>query len=298
MEMKKTKGEETWDAFGRPQTVNIVSIIAIIASLVSTIFTIVSLFSQVQSEQPSSLLIIFPIIIFVAIIILIVFTIINIWHQNYTRKRYQIIEILSGLQNKYIQSADFKTLAEYDKLSREEELGDKGEAKILTNSLSYDMDYCDTIAKNLFKGAKYTYFISRERNILEDLKNFIYKLHKEFYNPNNYSGALITGDEVNNILKNKIEFWLFNTDILCLYNFSRFHQGGDSPFKQSWWYVNAKDHKNDSHMISHEIIDLTDKDLLKNVFELLKQNIKIIKNAYDIYEEREELESLYGEPLL
>jgi uncharacterized membrane protein len=293
--MKKIKGEEFWDAFGRPQVVNIVSIVAIITSFISTI---VSLFIQVRSGQSSSMLIIFPIIIFVAIIILIFFTLTNIRQRNHNRKKYQIIEKLSGLQNKYIQSADFKTLAEYDKLSREEELGDKGQAKILTNSLSYDMYYCDTIAKNLFKGAGYTYFLSRDEDMLRGLKNFIYKLHNELYNKNNYSGTPITGDEVNNILKNKVEFWLFNTDILCLYNFSRFRQDGESPFIQSWWYVNSKDHNNDSYMLSHEIKEPDDIKELNNVFEHLKLNIKFSKSAYDIYEERDRLESLYGERIL
>jgi hypothetical protein len=286
MEMKKKILERCWDILGKAQLVNVFSILAIITSIASMVF---SFFNKGQSEQSSSVLNIFTIFILIAIVILIIITSVNIWYQNKNSKRYQIIEIFSKLQNKYILSADITTAKEHGDHSKEKDLKDRGEARILTNSLSYDMFFCISIADNVTKGARYIYIIPKEDQVITELKTFIVELHDKLYERSPCSDPTQKSDKTRDILKSKVEFWSFKEDVLCLYNFARFRQDEVPPSTQYWWYVNPKDDKDDSHMLTQEIKDKNDQKELNEIFDVLKRD-SFVKNAWDIYENRERLD--------
>jgi hypothetical protein len=277
-------------------TTAIISIIGAVVTIISINVTLS--FNQAHPTQSPSTQNTFPtLIVAIFLVILILMAIINSVVQYRNTKRYDIIRTLSGLQNKYILNAEFKTSKEHGELSKEKELTNGGNARILTNSLNYDFFYCDSIADNLIKGAKYTYVIPYKSSGFTDLQNYITKLHNELYNKNSHSNNDPAGNEetVKNILKNKVEFWFFEVDILCLYNFARFTQIGNPHFvQQSWWYLNPKDHNDNSYMLSQEINEPGDHEQLNEVFEVLKQNSRI-KNAYVVYENRDNIPSFLGE---
>jgi hypothetical protein len=299
------KIRRSWDVFGKPQLTNILAIITSILTIGEIVVGIISIRVLLSpNQQPpipstSTQNIFLTLIVAIFISILILLTIINIMvqHGNTKRyKKYEIINILSGLQNKYILKADFKTLKEHGEHSKEKDLTSGGSAEILTNSLNYDYWYCDFIADNIIKGAKYTYFIPYKLHIpISGLENYITKLYNELYSKSIFSSYDPTRKDnaVKSILE-KVEFYFFKSDTPCLYNFARFSQPGIQGFPQTWWYLNPKDHNDNSYMLSQEISEQDDQDQLYKVFNILRQN-RTAMNASDIYDSHADITSLLGE---
>jgi len=287
-----------WDIFGGPQLTNIIAITTGIITIIGIGVGIISIKTTLSLNQehpipttsPQNTIITPIVVIFLSILILM--TIINILAQYKNTKRYEIIKILSTLQNKYVLHAQFKTAKDHASQSREKDLKN-GNARILTNSLNYDVLYCDEIAENVIKGAIYTYILPCESTVVDEVKNYIEvlynKMHDKLTLMNSDTPPATINDKVKNILEGKVEFWFFKANIICLYNFARFHQIGDDFFTQSWWYVNPEKRSDTNYMLSQEITGRDDQDQLRTAFDVLKKDSKI-KDAYYIYDNREELE--------
>jgi hypothetical protein len=107
------------------------------------------------------------------------------------------------------------------------------------------------------------------------------------------SGVVNRLDELRS---NNLEFWFFNDENLCLYNFAIFRQvaeGGLDPFVQYWWYINPSDTDPNSPMLSHEIQAHQEKGDLEDVFKLLKDGA-MKKNGKDVFDNRTKLSKLIG----
>jgi hypothetical protein len=276
-----------------PQITNIVSILAII---IATIRYFVPSSNQKPPGQVTLTPNTFTIVIF---IILIAITIISLLFQYITNrkkgreKKYQIIQTLSELQSKYISNAEFKTTKEHSEHSKERDLKRGGDARILTNSLMYDMFYCKYIATNINNDATYVYIIPHKPQVLNELKSYIEELYNELHNIYNDINDQAQKDKnVKNVLTNNVRFHFLETDILCLYNFAKLNQSGASHFTQFWWYVNPKEHDAGRYLLSHNIIDPGDQDLLHGVFDDLER-VSIYKNAYDIHKNPDNLKDLF-----
>ena len=283
------------------------NIIAIVTLVVTIVFGLLAyLFPQSQNEQGNNFrfgLNGFAIFVFAVLIVLFLISIYNsrktkIELEKYERKtkieleKYEIIKILSDLQNKYILKPEFKTSGEHSAQSMERNLHDRGDARILTNSLNYDIFYCGSIAEHIIKGAKYIYVLPNEFQVLNDLKSYIKELYDNLYEQlknKNHNNPNKTAAEVLNNLKNNVEFWFFDKDILCLYNFARFNQIGNPHFLQSWWYVNPVDNKDSSYMLAHEI-DTEDQAKLNQVFESLNE-LSVAFDGKFIYDNNSDLNS-------
>ena len=275
------------------------NIVAILTLIVTILFGVLAYYfpngSQDNNNSKNFGLNTSAIIVFATLIIA---TLINIIYTNYIRKKlkkYKVISILSKLQNKYILQPEFKTSKEHGENSKERDLRDQGNARILTNSLSYDIYYCKEIADNIIKGAKYTYVLPAEFQAVHDLQNYISALYNRLSEQISENSPEMdynrTTNKVNDILKTKLEFWFFNEDVLCLYNYARFDQIGDPNFLQSWWYVNPTTNSESSYMLAHEF-DMDDQESLNSVFDIIKSESKI-SNGKAIHDNRNRLEEIY-----
>jgi hypothetical protein len=286
--------EKIWDWFGISQISNILSAIMFLSMIIGGIVAKVIDFSSWSPDQKLEIL---YIVIGIETIVLLLTTIFNIcFGYNEIKKhkteveRYKIIEILCKLQNKYILTPEFKTVEDHGNSSKEKDLKSRGEAIILTNSLKYDIFYCDQIACNIIKEAKYTYVIPKDSQTINDLESYIVAL----YNKISEQIALRPGINATDLnrqvaegLGGRIEFWFFDEDVLCLNNFARFKQVGvEQPFLQSWWYVNPIDRNPSSYMLVHEIIGREDEVKLDVVFDALRNMSKPV-DGNTIYEKQQ-----------
>lgn len=269
------------------------NIIAIITLIVTIIFgALAYFFPQSQVDQTKNKFGLNGVAIGIFIILIIVLFI-NMYFSKKsqsTLNKYKVIKILSDLQNKYILEPEFKTSNDHSYHSREKDLNNQGEARILTNSLNYDIFYCDSIANNIISGAKYVYVLPKEFQAINDLKSYIGELYSKLYDqlsPINNNNPVQTANSVIDKLSKNLEFWFFDKDVLCLYNFARFNQIGNPNFLQSWWYVNPIDHNDASYMLAHEI-ENEDQEKLNVAFEIL-HNLSKVSNGKDIYENRDRL---------
>ncbi|MCL2065492.1 MAG: hypothetical protein FWG98_14125 [Candidatus Cloacimonetes bacterium] len=280
-----------WNALGTKQVTNIISVLAFIAMPIFGYFGI-SKTTDIQNED----LVIAKNISIIAIIVFVflaVSTILNIVVTLYNKRKYLIIDILCRLQNKYILDPKFKTSKAHSEQSKEKYLSAKGNAKILTNSLSYDLFYTDSIATNIINGAKYVYMLPENEKVLGELRSYVsslyQNLHEKIQSTNRCQQISDINKKVTEIFTNKLEFWFFAQDIPCLYNFAELMQTkkqGSNHFTQSWWYINPVDHQETSTMLSVEIQDISDQTNLKKVFEELKK-ISKTKKGIDVYDEFE-----------
>lgn len=236
----------------------------------------------------------------VAILTLAICTLFSIIAYIKNRKRlhnYEIVRILIELQNKYLFNSKYTTAGEHAHLSKERNLTIEGKACILTNSLSYDYNFCSEIANNIDEGAVYIYYLPTTDKVFRELNTFIVELHQKL--TERYQGkgknATQVATKVEGILEEKVKFAFFDKEVLCLYNFARFTQGGAPGFSQSWWYINPTEEKpNDSsQMLTHEINDQNDHDKLKMVFDLL-QGKKQPVNGKEIHKNHASLDTVYG----
>jgi hypothetical protein len=283
--------KKLWNVLGTPQCGNIFTIFTFLATIAFGYLAVQK--TDTQGKELSKILSAPAIVSF---IILATITILNIVAFFKNKKNYSIIKSLSELQNKYILRPEFKTSKEHGEQSNEKLLTIGGEARILTNSLIYDMYFCNSIAKNISNGAKYIYVIPNNEIVMNELKSYIIKLHEELHNQFmvslNNPGIEVTSENVISKLKSNLEFWFFDEKIICLYNFARFNQTAVRTdihnFTQSWWYINPKDHEENSIMLSREIEDLDDQSKLNEVFNELKKKSEI-ENGRKIYEDRNTL---------
>jgi hypothetical protein len=276
-----------WSVLGTTQLTNVISILTFFGMIGGGVLTVVHL-PQSPPEQSNQAVDYRNYILIIVLIVLILVTLINVIFTYIMGKKYHIIKILCELQNKYILTPDFKTAADHGVSSKESALASQGDAKILTNSLNYDICYCGTIAYNIVAGAKYNYVIPETDRTINDLKSYIGELYNRLHdsliaepgaNPAEIS------DRIAGVLEKNIEFWFFDKNVLCLYNFARFKQVGGQPFIQSWWYVNPIDYNEDSYMLSREIDDLDDQDQLNEVFNKLKKISKHVTGD-DVYKNK------------
>lgn len=193
----------------------------------------------------------------------------------------KIISVLCELQNNYLMSPDFKTAQQHANASKEKDLAEGGIAKILTNSLTYDMSCSKEIATNIIKGARYVYILPSTNVVIRSLENYIEKISPELGDPVNGVG----------LLKDRIEFWFFDESIICLYNFATLRQTSinqNKAFDQAWWYINPSDNTPDSYMLTKEISNVSDRDKLDQIFDVLeKKSFKC--SGKDIFDNLEDL---------
>lgn len=292
--MDEKSARKLWLVMGTPQTTNIISIITFLSTTIIGIITI-SISNNVE-EYTKSPINVCAIVLYIILIITTFLNIVFLYRSKKNLEKYNIIKILCELQNKYILNADFKTSKQHGDLSKEKHLTINGEARILTNSLNYDIFYCNSIADNIIAGAKYTYVIPCSFQVITELQSYIVELYNKLYeillkqNKNNHA---IATTKVKRILEENVEFCFFDEEILCLYNFARFNQVGNPHFIQSWWYVNPKDNNIDSYMISREIVDESDQKRLNEAFDQLN-SISKNETGCSIYEERSQLLSRFG----
>lgn len=287
-----------WRFLGSSQLQNIISIATLIATVLFGILTYTSSKENTsQSGQPSSSINGW---ILTAFFVLLIFSFVNVIFLLKNRKKlrdYEIVQTLIDLQNRYIFDSKYTTAGEHATTSKETELRQEGEARILTNSLSYDYNFCVEIAKNIVEGAEYTYLLPKTEKVFSELDSYIVKLHQELFAMYNTTCAnpTQTTTAVNNVLRNKIKFAFFDKTLLCLYNFARFNQRGDPHFIQSWWYINPTEPMptDSSNMLTHEIDDDGDQDKLKTVFDLLQARSKVA-NGLEVHTNRATLEATYG----
>jgi hypothetical protein len=295
--MLKKMLKKIWNALGTPQVPTIITIIAVCVAILFGVLNFPTTSQTVdtveKTVEKNSLV---PTILF---IILILATIVNIvFHKYYKTEKFRVISILSALQNKYILDPEFKTSGEHGDLSKEKNLTMNGKARILTNSLKYDIYFCKAIADNILGGAKYTYIIPRGFQVFTDLQNYIAELYNQlniqWKGKNNNQNVAIAEHETLQLFKTNLDFLFFTEDVLCLYNFARFNQIGNPNFMQSWWYVNPKDNHDDSYMLSKEIEDVNDQQKLNSVFTLLEKiSTRVLGDC--IYTNRDDLQVQFGE---
>jgi len=194
---------------------------------------------------------------------------------------------LCELQNNYLMSPDFKTAQQHANVSKEKDLAEGGIAKILTNSLSYDMSCSKEIATNIIKGARYVYILPSTKVVTNSLENYIEKISPELGN---------TVQAVK-LLKNNIEFWFFDESIICLYNFATLRQTSinqNIAFDQAWWYINPTDNTPDSYMLTKEISNVSDRNKLDEIFDILER--KSFKcSGKDVFDNLKNLDSYIRE---
>lgn len=236
-------------------------------------------FSKDNQNNENSLYI-FIIVLCFTIITLIVNIVLN-YSKN---SKKSIITRLCELQNTYLMTPNFVTAHEHTQASREKDLIEGGTARILTNSLTYDISSSDAIAANIIKGAKYIYILPNTHTVIDQLERYISLL------------ATKLGDAIQNqtLLSNNLEFWFFDKSITCLYNFATLKQisiNGSNTFDQAWWYINPKDNSPTSYMLTKEIVNPHDRDMLSEVFtDLEKCSSKYA--GIKIFEERSSLRNL------
>lgn len=278
---------------------NIVSIMTLFTTIFFGIVTyIVSKGnSNIQLEQTIFFLNGWLIVAIVALSICTLFSIIAYIKNRKRLHNYEIVRILIELQNKYLFNSKYTTAGEHAHSSKERNLTIEGRACILTNSLSYDYNFCSEITNNIDEGAVYIYYLPTTDKVFRELNTFIVELHQKL--TERYQGkgknATQVAAIVERILEEKVKFAFFDKDVLCLYNFARFTQGGAPGFSQSWWYINPTEEKpkDSSQMLTHEIDDQNDHDKLKMVFDLL-QGKKQPVNGKEVHKNHASLETVYG----
>lgn len=289
--------KKSWSFLGSSQLQNIIGIVTLVATIFFGFLTYTS--SKGATAEPGEPS---PSVngwILTAFIIFLAFSFVNLaflWKKHKKLKDYEIVQILIDLQNRYLFNSKYTTAGEHAATSKETELKQDGEARILTNSLSYDYNFCVEIANNIFDGAVYTYLLPNTDKVFTELDTYIVKLQDELfklYKPG--KNATQTNTAVNNALRDKLNFAFFDKSLLCLYNFARFNQGGDPGFFQSWWYINPTEPRptDTSQMLTHEINDQGDHDKLKTVFDLLQERSRVV-NGLDVHTNHTTLETTYG----
>ena len=216
-------------------------------------------FSKDNQNNGNSLYI-FIIVLCFAVITLIANIILN--HRKNSNK--SIITRLCELQNTYLMTPNFVTSQEHTQASREKDLTEGGTARILTNGLTYDISSSDDIALNITKGAKYIYILPNTNTVIDELERYISLL----------AGKLGNAIQNQNLLSNNLEFWFFDKSITCLYNFATLKQisiNGSNTFDQAWWYINPQDNLPTSYMLTKEIDNSHDRDMLSEVFADLEK---------------------------
>jgi len=298
-----------WETIGTQQISNIISFLPFLCTVgigLVNIFTHQSdASSKIIDKQIHHVMVGLFLFLLLATMISIILTIVKIKKYNKIKdndEKYNIIKILCELQNKYILTPEFKTAVEHGDYSKEKNLTLNGTAQILTNSLEYDMLYCGSIAENIVNEAKYIYVIPKIFQTITELKTYIVTLYNELEGEirrrSNSTGSSTTNfilDRIKEILRGRIEFWFFNKDVLCLYNFARFTQKGavHQAFMQSWWYVNPNKDDVVKNMLSCEIDNPSDHQQLNEVFKALEDICQKV-DGYTIFEKREELDEYYG----
>lgn len=185
----------------------------------------------------------------------------------------EIIRKLSALQESYILTPQYVSATQHGDHSQERNLSRGGTANILTNSLKYDMFYAGSIAENIIRGAKYVYILPNTHSMIADLRNYITIICDNIQIELSRQGVDATLARVEELCSRNLEFWIFNNENPCLYNFAIFRQTasrGLQPYVQYWWYINPTDTKPDSHMLAFEIQAVRDKSDLDEIFEKLK----------------------------
>lgn len=196
--------------------------------------------------------------------------------RNKTREQ-EVIGKLSILQESYILTPHYVTATEHADHSKEGALSKGGTANILTNSLKYDIFYSDAIAKNIIRGATYIYILPDTSLMIADLKDYISTISESIQKElqtQNFSGVV---NKVDELLSQNLEFWFFDKENSCLYNFAIFRQtaeGGQQPFVQYWWYINPSDTDQNSPMLTYEMLALREKGELDDVFKILKHSAR------------------------
>lgn len=184
----------------------------------------------------------------------------------------EIVSNLSRLQDMFILQPVYTTVADHINVSKEGELTKCGKARILTNSLAFDMakDAITEILKNINKGATYTYYMPKSENGINEIMRYI-------------DVCMDVMPEIQRIPKQqqeiyeRISFQLFDESIYCSYNFALFIQNATSEnhceyFKQGWWYINpGKNYGNlpGGVMIANEILNQFEIQSLERCFEML-----------------------------
>lgn len=241
-------------------------------------------------ENNNNTFIIIAIVIAVVNIIILLFSAIRSKKEN----TLKIIDKLSILQNSYILSPNYVTSEQHSRDSQEEHLEKGGTAEILTNSLKYDIFYSSSIARNIINGARYIYFLPNSSIVLDDLASYITTIKRSITELLAKQGLFTETAE--SLLEGNLEFWFFDADIPCLYNFASFRQLSDGQidhFTQDWWYINPPDTLPNSHMLSHEITDPRDQRDLDGIFHTLRKIAVLIKGS-EVLRNRKTLNSLVG----
>lgn len=278
---------------------NIVSILTLSATIIFGIITynVSKGGSTTQSEHNILFMNGWLIVAIFALAICTLFSIIAYIKNRKRLHNYEIVRILIELQNKYLFNSKYTTAGEHAQLSKERNLTMEGKACILTNSLSYDYNFCSEIANNIDEGAVYIYYLPTTDKVFRELNTFIVELHQKL--TERYQGkgknATQVATIVEEILEKKVKFAFFDKEVLCLYNFARFTQEGAPGFSQSWWYINPTEEKpkDSSQMLTHEINDQFDHDQLKMVFELLQGKRQPV-NGKEIHKNHSSLDVVYG----
>lgn len=223
----------------------------------------------------------------VALIVLSIVINVSNWGYSYIRRKRdsqrEVIRTLSALQESHILSPCYVTALEHSTRSKEGSLSAGGTAHILTNSLKYDMFYSAHIAKNIIKGAKYIYIIPNRDSLLRELQDYISILFESLQQELQHTGGGVV-DALNRLCSEYLEFWFFDKENPCLYNFAIFRQiakDGLEPYQQYWWYINPSDKRPDSPMLTCEIEAPRDKSDLDSVFRTLKCSQHTGQNVYD-----------------
>ena len=232
-------------------------------------------------------------VIFINTLVLLIIRIRN----GKINKSQGIISKLSELQGSYILKPHYVTASKHGQNSKESSLSKGGTADILTNSLKYDMFYSNEIANNIINGAKYIYILPHTNSTFYDLHSFIVKIHSSIHHALILSATANIIDKLEELCKINLEFWIFNKNNSCLYNFAIFRQlsdGAEQPFDQYWWYINPSDMGEDSYMLTYEITENHDKTALEEILLSLKGSTAK-KSGYDVYFHREVLTDLFGD---
>lgn len=259
-------------------------ILSVLAFFEAAVLAIIgwTIMKQPPNSQNEHNMNVFLIVLLIVVILTLIAVIVN--GKNDIKKT--IITRLCELQNTYLMSPNFITAEEHANISQEKNLSRGGTAKILTNSLTYDMACATNIAKNVIRGARYVYIIPQTNVVISELELYIANL------------ANSLGDPIQsmNLLKNNIEFWVFDKNIACLYNFATLRQtaeGNSKIFSQAWWYINPNDNLPKSYMLTKEIDQAPDLNTLAEIFnDLEKCSLKY--NGDEIFENRTSLYDFIG----
>jgi hypothetical protein len=206
-------------------------------------------------------------------------------------RKHEIIDMLSSLQGEYILEPKYVSAVQHASHSKEGDLSQSGTIDILTNSLKYDLFYSEAIATNIIRGAKYIYVLPKTKPIIRHLRNYITTLSESIQKVLAAQGANGTLSKLEELRKSNLEFWFFDGEHPCLYNFAIFRQpaeGALQSFEQYWWYINPSDTKQDSHMLIYEITVPRDKSALDDIFGKLKKDASK-KTGQDVFINREDL---------